>query len=103
LSGGNIQKVVIAREFELSPKLIIAEHPTRGLDIGSMEFVYESLINARNNGAAVLLLAGDLDEIFALSDRVAIIFEGRIMGYVEPEQSKIEKMGLMMAGVAIEA
>ena len=103
LSGGNMQKVVLAREFELSPKLIIVEHPTRGLDVQAMEFVYNSLIDARNNGAAILLLAGDLDEVFTVSDRVAIIFEGRIMGYVEPEQSKVDEVGLMMAGVALEA
>lgn len=100
LSGGNIQKVVIAREFKLRPKLIIAEHPTRGLDVASMEFVYRSLLKARDNGAAVLLLAGDLDEIFVLSDRVAVIYEGRIMGEVEPDPSNLEKIGLMMAGVA---
>ncbi|MDI3472149.1 MAG: ral nucleoside transport system ATP-binding protein [Thermotogaceae bacterium] len=103
LSGGNMQKVVLAREFELSPKLIIVEHPTRGLDVKAMEFVYNSLIKARNKGVAILLIAGDLDEVFAISDRVAIIFEGKIMGYVEPEESKVNELGLMMAGVAVEA
>lgn len=103
LSGGNMQKVVIAREFELSPKLIIAEHPTRGLDISSTEFVYKKLIDARNKGTAILLITSDLEEILMLSDRVAIIFEGRIMGYVEPKQSRIQEMGLMMAGVEVEA
>ena len=99
LSGGNIQKVVIAREFENEPKLIIAEHPTRGLDVGSMEFVYRSLLKARDEGKAILLLAGDLEEIFTISDRVAVIYEGEIMGYVEPDPSNLEKIGLMMAGV----
>ncbi|MCD6266973.1 MAG: ABC transporter ATP-binding protein [Thermotogaceae bacterium] len=99
LSGGNIQKVVVAREFELHPKLIIAEHPTRGLDVASMEFVYRSLLEARDRGVAILLLAGDLDEIFTLSDRVVVIYEGRIVGEVEPDPSNLEKIGLMMAGV----
>jgi len=101
LSGGNMQKVVIAREFELNPKLIIAVHPTRGLDVASMEFVYRSLIKARDEGAAVLLLAGELYEIFNLSDRVGVIYEGEIVGYTTPDPSpeNIEKIGLMMAGV----
>ncbi len=103
LSGGNMQKVVIAREFALSPKLIIAVHPTRGLDVASMEFVYRSLIKARDEGAAVLLLAGELYEIFNLSDRVGVIYEGKIVGYTTPEPTpeNIEKIGLMMAGVAV--
>ncbi len=103
LSGGNMQKVVIAREFSLQPKLIIAVHPTRGLDVASMEFVYRSLIRARDEGAAVLLLAGELYEIFNLSDRVGVIYEGKIVGYTTPDPTpeNIEKIGLMMAGVAV--
>jgi len=103
LSGGNMQKVVIAREFELKPKLIIAVHPTRGLDVASMEYVYRSLIKARDEGAAVLLLAGELYEIFSLSDRVGVIYEGRIVGYASPSPTpdNIEKIGLMMAGVKV--
>ena len=99
LSGGNIQKVVVAREFELSPKLIVAEHPTRGLDVASMEFVYKSLLKVRDEGTAILLLAGDLEEIFTLSDRVVVIYEGKIVGETEPDPSNLEKIGLMMAGV----
>ncbi len=103
LSGGNMQKVVIAREFSLQPKLIIAVHPTRGLDVASMEFVYRSLIKARDEGVAVLLLAGELYEIFNLSDRVGVIYEGKIVGYTTPDPSpeNVEKIGLMMAGVAV--
>ncbi len=103
LSGGNMQKVVIAREFSLEPKLIIAVHPTRGLDVASMEFVYRSLIKARDEGVAVLLLAGELYEIFNLSDRVGVIYEGKIVGYTTPDPSpeNVEKIGLMMAGVAV--
>ena len=102
LSGGNLQKVVIARELESNPRLIVAEHPTRGLDVGSMEFVYKTLIQARDQGCAVLLIAGDLDEIFTLSDRVAVMYEGRIVGYTEPDASNLEKIGLMMAGAVSE-
>ncbi len=103
LSGGNMQKVVIAREFELKPELIVAVHPTRGLDVASMEYVYTSLIKARDEGVGVLLLAGELYEIFNLSDRVGVIYEGRIVGYTDPNPSpeNIEKIGLMMAGVAV--
>ncbi len=100
LSGGNMQKLILAREFSEAPGLIIAEHPTRGLDVGAMEFVYQTLIKARDKGVSVLLLAGDLDEIFNLSDRVAVIYEGRIMGYSEPSPEKINEIGLMMAGEA---
>ena len=91
LSSENIQKVVVAREFELNPKLIVAEHPTRGLDVASMEFVYRSLLEARDRSVAILLLAGDLDEIFTLSDRVVVIYEGRIVGEVKPDPSNLEK------------
>ncbi len=103
LSGGNMQKVVIAREFSLDPRLIIAVHPTRGLDVASMEFVYRSLIKARDKGVAILLLAGELYEIFNLSDRVGVIYEGKIVGYTTPDPTpeNIEKIGLMMAGVAV--
>lgn len=98
LSGGNLQKVVLARELSTSPKVIIAEHPTRGLDIGAMEFVYHSLLEQKKMGAAILLLAGELYEIFRLSDRVAVMYEGEIMGYTPPDPAYIEKIGFMMAG-----
>jgi simple sugar transport system ATP-binding protein len=98
LSGGNLQKVVLARELAMNPKAIIAEHPTRGLDIGAMEFVYRSLLEQKSKGTAILLLAGELYEIFRLCDRVAVIFEGQIMGYTPPDPAFIEEIGLMMAG-----
>lgn len=98
LSGGNLQKVVLARELAMNPKAIIAEHPTRGLDIGAMEFVYRSLLEQKSKGTAILLLAGELYEIFRLCDRVAVIFEGQIMGYKPPDPAFIEEIGLMMAG-----
>jgi ABC-type uncharacterized transport system ATPase subunit len=102
LSGGNMQKIVLARELSMHPELIIAVHPTRGLDVGAMEAVYKILIQARDDGAAILLIAGDLEEIFTLSDRVAVLYEGKIVGYSEPDQDHLEEIGLMMAGIKKE-
>jgi simple sugar transport system ATP-binding protein len=99
LSGGNIQKIVLARELSRNPRTIIAAQPTRGLDIGAAEYVREQLIIQRNNGTAVLLISEDLDEIFALSDRIAVIYEGKIMGILSREDATKEKVGLLMAGV----
>ncbi len=102
LSGGNMQKIVLARELSVDPEIIIAVHPTRGLDVGAMESVYKILLHARDKGAAILLIAGDLEEIFTLSDRVAVLYEGKIVGYSEPDESHIEEIGLMMAGIKKE-
>jgi simple sugar transport system ATP-binding protein len=103
LSGGTMQKVVLAREIgNSSPKLIIAVHPTRGLDVGAEEFVYNVLMDQKARGAAILLIAGDLFEIFNLSDRVAVLYEGQIIGYSQPDESHLEEIGLMMAGVKNE-
>ncbi len=99
LSGGNIQKIVLARELSRKPRTIIAAQPTRGLDIGAAEYVREQLITQRNEGTAVLLISEDLDEIFALSDRIAVIYEGKIMGILAREDASKEKIGLLMAGV----
>jgi simple sugar transport system ATP-binding protein len=100
LSGGNIQKIVLARELSRKPRTIIAAQPTRGLDIGAAEYVREQLVKQRNEGAAVMLISEDLDEIFALSDRIAVIYEGKIMGILSREDATKEKIGLMMAGVS---
>ena len=100
LSGGNLQKLVLGRELEGQPSLIIANQPTRGLDIGSIEFVHQTLIEARDAGAAILLVSVELDEIFALSDRVAVMFEGRIMAVHDIEELDEESIGLLMAGHA---
>lgn len=102
LSGGNIQKIILARELSRSPRSIIAAQPTRGLDIGATQYVHEQLIEQRNNGTAVLLISEDLDEIFALSDRIAVIFEGKIMDILLREEATREKVGLLMAGVDSE-
>lgn len=98
LSGGNQQKVILAREISSNPKAIVASQPTRGLDVGAMEYVREQLIEQKNKGVAVLLVSADLEEIQQLSDRVAVIYSGRIMGIVEAPFN-IEELGLMMAGV----
>jgi simple sugar transport system ATP-binding protein len=99
LSGGNIQKVVIARELSRQPRVILAAQPTRGLDIGATEYVRQQLIDQRVAGTATLLISEDLDEILALSDRIAVIYEGQIMDIVPREQATPEKLGLLMAGV----
>jgi general nucleoside transport system ATP-binding protein len=103
LSGGNIQKVVIARELARQPRAIIAAQPTRGLDIGATEYVRQQLIEQRKEGTAILLISEDLDEILALSDRIAVIYEGQIMDIVPREQATPEKLGLLMAGVKEES
>jgi len=99
LSGGNIQKVILAREISRDPRVIIAAQPTRGLDIGATEYVREQLLEQRRKGAAVMLISEDLDEILALSDRIAVIYEGQIMDIVPRENATPEKLGLLMAGV----
>lgn len=99
LSGGNIQKIVLARELSRRPQVLVAAQPTRGLDIGAAEYVHRRLIQQRQEGTATLLISEDLDEILALSDRIAVIYEGQIMGEVAREEATPEKLGLLMAGV----
>jgi ABC-type uncharacterized transport system ATPase subunit len=99
LSGGNQQKLVLARELSGKPDLVIASQPTRGLDIGATEYVHHRMIDARNNGAAILLISTELDEILSLSDRIAVMFEGEIMGIVPGKGADIHAIGEMMAGV----
>lgn len=98
LSGGNLQKIVLGRELEGNPKLIIANQPTRGLDVGSIEFVHKTLIAERDAGAAILLVSVELDEIFSLSDRIAVMFEGRIMDILNINDATEENVGILMAG-----
>jgi simple sugar transport system ATP-binding protein len=98
LSGGNIQKLVLARELSRKPKVIVAAQPTRGLDIGATEYVHSQLLEQRDLGTATLLISEDLDEILALSDRILVIFQGQIMGDVPRAEATAEKLGLMMAG-----
>jgi simple sugar transport system ATP-binding protein len=98
LSGGNKQKVVLARELSRSVELVVASQPTRGLDVGSIEFVYERLLAERAANRAVLLISSELDEVAALADRIAVIFKGEFIGIVGADVSR-DKLGLMMAGI----
>ncbi|MFP4345230.1 MAG: ABC transporter ATP-binding protein [Anaerolineales bacterium] len=111
LSGGNIQKVILARELSREPRVIVAAQPTRGLDIGATVYVHEQLLAERArshreagcDGAAILLISEDLDEILALSDRIAVIYEGRIIDILPAEEATSERLGLLMAGVSADA
>jgi simple sugar transport system ATP-binding protein len=100
LSGGNVQKVILARALARKPLLIIAAQPTRGLDVGATEYVRGKLVEQRNLGAAVLLLSEDLEEILLLSDRIAVIYEGRIVGVLPAREASLEQLGMMMSGAA---
>lgn len=98
LSGGNQQKVIVAREFDQNPKLLIAAQPTRGIDVGSIEFIHQRLLQARDDGKAVLLVSADLEEILSLSDRIAVMYEGQIVGILEPAEATEARIGMMMTG-----
>jgi len=98
LSGGTQQRVVLARELSREPKLIIASQPTRGLDVGATEFVRSKLVEMRNLGCAILLISADLDEIWALSDRIAVMYEGKVVAIKDPQKTDEEELGLLMAG-----
>ncbi len=99
LSGGNQQKIILGREIDRMPKLLVAVQPTRGLDIGATEYIHKKLLAQREQGAAVLLISTELEEILALSDRIAVIYEGQIMGILPGDRSLTKTIGLMMAGV----
>lgn len=103
LSGGNLQKVILARETSERPKLMIAVHPTRGLDIGATETVHRLLVEQRDAGTAILLISEDLDELLSLSDRLVVMYEGQIVGEMPAEGADIHTIGLMMAGTKAEA
>lgn len=102
MSGGNQQKVILAREITDESKLIVASQPTRGLDIGATEFVHQQLLKQKHRGGSVVLISADLDEIMSLSDRIAVMFEGRIIGILNREEADIYKLGLFMGGVSGE-
>jgi len=99
LSGGNQQRAIVAREFSRPIKLLIANQPTRGLDVGSTEFIHRRLVEERDGGVAILLISAELDEIMSLSDRIAVMYEGRIMDILPAEEATRERLGLLMAGV----
>lgn len=94
--------MILARELSQSPVLIIANKPTRGLDIGAAAYVHQKLSEERRRGSAVLLVSADLDELFALSDRLMVMYSGRVMGIMPIEQATFEQVGLMMAGTSSE-
>lgn len=98
LSGGNQQKLIIGREFELDPKLLLVSQPTRGVDIGAIEFIHKAIIELRDKGRAILLVSAELEEVTALADRLLIIREGKIVGEVDPKTASVEEIGLMMTG-----
>lgn len=100
LSGGNTQKVILAREISTRPDVLVAVHPTRGLDVGATEAVHKLLLQQREQGAGILLISEDLDELLAIADRIAVIFDGKIVGEMPAANADIEKIGLMMAGTA---
>ena len=98
-SGGNQQKIVVAREIERNPDLLLVGQPTRGVDIGAIEFIHKQIVALRDQGKAILLVSVELDEIRSLSDRIAVMFDGRIMGFRDPETTDERDLGLMMAGM----
>ena len=100
LSGGNLQRAILAREIETKPGLLIAVQPTRGLDVGAIETVHRLLLGLRANGAAILLISEELDEILALADRIDVMYEGRIVGSFASGDAEIGQLGLLMTGAA---
>ena len=103
LSGGNLQKIVVARELSHEAPALIAEQPTRGLDVGATEYIHQRLVAERDSGRAVLLVSAELSEILALSDRVLVMFEGRILADLPQEKADEQSVGLLMAGREAEA
>ncbi|NJM81339.1 MAG: ABC transporter ATP-binding protein [Tabrizicola sp.] len=99
-SGGNQQKIVVAREIERNPDLLLIGQPTRGVDIGAIEFIHKQIVALRDQGKAILLVSVELDEIMSLSDRIAVMFDGHIMGFRDPEKTDERELGMMMAGIA---
>jgi len=100
LSGGNLQKVILSREITVNPRLIVAVQPTRGLDVGAVEAIQEHLLEQRKQGAAILLISEELEELLTLSDRIAVLFDGRVMGVVDGATASVEEIGMMMMGTA---
>jgi general nucleoside transport system ATP-binding protein len=103
LSGGNAQKVILAREFAKAQRLLLCNQPTRGVDIGVIEFVHGELLRKREEGCAILLVSEELEDIFALSDRIAVMFRGEIMGVFPRDTATIATIGPLMAGHRAEA
>jgi len=98
MSGGNQQKSIIAREIDKNPDLLIAVQPTRGLDVGAIEYIHKQLIAQRDAGHAVLLVSLELEEVMSISDRILVMYEGEIVGEFDPKKTTPEELGLYMAG-----
>jgi simple sugar transport system ATP-binding protein len=103
LSGGNQQKMVVAREVDYKPKCMMVAQPTRGLDIGAIEFIHSTLLELRAEKVGMLLISMELEEVLSLSDRILVMYEGEFMGEVKPGEVTLEELGLMMAGQTLEA
>ena len=103
MSGGNQQKAIIAREIEKDPKLLIAVQPTRGMDVGAIEYAHRQIVNQRDAGKAVLLVSLELDEVMSVSDRILVMYEGELVGELDPKKTNVEELGLYMAGAKKEA
>ena len=102
LSGGNQQKVIVAREFSRPIKMLIASQPTRGLDVGSIEYIHRRMIEKRDEGCAILLVSTELDEVMQLADRIAVMFRGKILSIVDADMVTKEELGLLMAGITTD-
>ena len=98
MSGGNQQKAIIARELDRKHNLLIAVQPTRGLDVGAIEYIHKQIIQSRDSGAGVLLVSLELDEVMNLSDRILVMYEGEIVGELDPKKTTVQELGLYMAG-----
>ena len=98
MSGGNQQKAIIAREVDRDKSLIVAVQPTRGLDVGAIEYIHSQLVAERDRGKAVLLVSLELDEVMSLSDRILVMYEGEIVGELDPKQTTVQELGLYMSG-----
>ncbi len=98
MSGGNQQKAIIAREIDRNPRLLIAVQPTRGLDVGAIEYIHSQIVAQRDAGKGVLLVSLELDEVMNLSDRILVMYEGELVGEFDPKTTTVEELGLYMAG-----
>ena len=103
LSGGNQQKVIVAREFDRDVSLVVASQPTRGVDVGSIEHIHARIVEERDDGAAVLIVSSELDEVVALSDRIIVMYQGKIAGEFEAGQVSTTELGLAMLGSGVSA
>ena len=102
LSGGNLQKLILGREIMQDAAAMVVEQPTRGLDVGAIESVWSELLQQREKGKAILLISAELEELMNLADRIAVMFEGRIVGILDAATVTTEKLGLMISGIALE-